>query len=57
MKCGDEVFYNVSDENPITFSFPANESSYIEYHVEIFALDGTLLDEMHASTKVVRGGQ
>ncbi len=55
--CGDEVFSSISDENPITFSFPANESSYIEYHVEIFTLDGTLLDEMHASTKVVRGGQ
>jgi len=55
VRCGDEVFYNVSDENPITFSFPINETSYVEYHVEIFGLDGTLLDEMHASTKVVQG--
>ena len=54
VKCGDEVFYNVSDETPITFSFPINETSYVEYHVEIFGLDGTLLDEMHASTKVVQ---
>lgn len=56
VKCGDEVFYNISDENPITFSFHANEASYIEYHVEIFGLDGMLLDEMHASTKVVQEG-
>ena len=55
VKCGDEVFYNVSDENPITLSFPINETSYVEYHVEIFGLDGTLLDEMHASTEVVQG--
>jgi len=55
VKCGDEVFYNVSDENPITLSFPINETSYVEYHVEIFGLDGTLLDEMYASTKVVQG--
>jgi|Deesub1362A_J573_1020465.scaffolds.fasta_scaffold00769_20 hypothetical protein len=51
--CGDEVFYNVSDENPITIIFPINESSYVEYHIEIFALDGMLLHVSSLSSSVV----
>jgi hypothetical protein len=51
--CGDEVFYNASDENPITIIFPINESSYVEYHIEIFALDGMLLHVSSLSSSVV----
>jgi len=55
LKCGDEKFYNVDEKNPITFIFPVKERSMVEYHIEIFGLDGMLLDEMDASTKVVQG--
>ncbi|RLI74383.1 hypothetical protein DRO97_06000, partial [Archaeoglobales archaeon] len=50
VKCGDGVFYNTST---ITLTFPINESSYVEYHIEIFSLDGMLLYESTASSSVV----
>jgi len=52
VKCGDGVFYNTS---AITLSFPINESSYVEYHIEIFSLDGMLLHESTASSSAVNG--
>ncbi|HID43991.1 MAG TPA: hypothetical protein EYP30_09535 [Archaeoglobaceae archaeon] len=51
-RCGDEVFYDASDENPVTLSFPINKTSHVEYHVKIFGLDGMLLHESSASSSV-----
>lgn len=41
--CGDDVFYNVSSQNPIEFSFPVQRKSKVEYWIEIYGLDGILL--------------